>query len=147
MRLVILYAALLVGAKEPEKLPFDSYPVAQTRFVKAATPRLADPLSRRYRSALRVAALGKPNFAGHYIVSQIGCGAGCIRLAVIDRVSGRITWFPSTISGWPLEVTEPLAFRRDSRLMVVQGMLNEQEPTTMRQYVFDGSRFSLLAGK
>lgn len=147
MRSTMLFVALLIGGNEPDILAFHRYPAVETHVIKRSALRLADPLSRRYRSALHMAALGKPNFAGHYSLSQIGCGAGCIRLAVVDHVSGRVTWFPSTVSGWPLAITEPLAFRRDSRLIIVQGMLDEQEPATTRRYVFDGSRFALLAKK
>lgn len=106
--------------------------------------RITDALSRRYRSALRDAAVGKPDFAGRYVLAEIGCGAGCIRLAAIDRLTGRIAWFPFSISNWPVDVTEPLKFSLNSRLLVVQGQLDEKGSSKTRRYRFDGSRFELL---
>lgn len=144
MRLGLSVAVLITSAAAPERSAFDRYPAAVVSSARQSALRIADPLSRRYRSALQEAAAGPANFAGHYVLAQIGCGSGCIRLAAIDRLTGRVLWFPVTVSGWPMTVTEPLTFARNSRLLVVQGMLNEREPSATRQYVFDGRRFQQL---
>lgn len=117
---------------------------AQPRHANPVAFKLTDPLSRRYRSALREAALAPANFSGDHVLAQIGCGAGCIRIAAIDRQSGRVSWFPATISGWPLAVTNPLQFDRNSPILIVQGMLDERGPSTTRRYRFDGRRFQPL---
>ena len=142
---MILAVAALVGA-DIGHAPFGRYPAPIVRTARAAPPRLTDPLSRRYRSALRTAAARPADFAGHWVLAAIGCGAGCIRPAAIDRTTGRVAWFPASVSGWPLAVQEPLTYRRDSRLLVVQGMLDEREPSATRAYLFDGRRFTLLPG-
>ena len=139
---VVLAALLLATAGRASAPAFDRYPAKTVRAARHAAPRIADPLSRQYRSALREAAAHPVDFAGDQVLAQIGCGAGCIRLAAIDRASGRVTWFPSTVSGWPLEVTEPLTYRRTSRLLIVQGQLDEQGPVATRAFVFDGRRFT-----
>ena len=144
---VLLALALLTAAERPPPAPpFARYPARVVPVARAAAPRLVAPLSRHYRTGLGEAARGPVDFAGHYVLAKIGCGAACIRVAAIDRVSGGVAWFPATISGWPLEVSEPLAYRRTSRLLVVQGELDEQEPSLTRAYLFDGTRFIPLAG-
>lgn len=136
----LLAIAALAGA-DVRHASFARYPATVVRIARAAPPRLNDALDRRYRSALREAAARPVDFAGHWVLASIGCGAGCVRPVAIDRSSGRVAWFPATVSGWPLAVREPLTFRRDSRLLVVQGMLDEREPSATRAYLFDGRRF------
>lgn len=140
-----LLAAVLVSAVEQGAPLFDRFPASPaTRAENGGPARHSNPLSRRYRSALREAARGDADFAGHYVLAQIGCGAACIRLAAIDRSSGRVTWFPATISGWPLDVIEPLSYHLNSRLLIIQGVLDEKGTAARRQFVFDGSRFKGL---
>jgi len=90
---------------------------------------------------LRTAARGDADFAGHWVLAKIGCGASCIQAAAIDKASGHVVWFPTTICCWPLAVTEPLTYRRDSRLLLVQGELNETGTASSRAFLFDGVRF------
>ena len=141
---LVLLAATLAGADRTPAPPFERFPAALSDPARPARLRLTDPLSRSFRSALREARRGRSNFAGHYILTQIGCGAACIQVAAIDRKTGSIGWFPATISNWPLAETEPLAFRRDSRLLVVQGILDERGPAKRRLYLFEHNRFRPL---
>ena len=80
------------------------------------------------------------------MLAQIGCGASCIEVAAIDKVSGRVVWFPATICCWPLAVREPLTYRRDSRLLLVAGELDETGTAASRAFVFDGVRFDATSG-
>ena len=77
--------------------------VAYRRPVQLRTAR-----SRRYRGALLEAASQPVNFAGHYVLTSIGCGAGCVQVAAIDAGAGSVTWLPPTVCCWPLAMTEPL---------------------------------------
>ncbi|KQO24569.1 hypothetical protein ASF16_23060 [Acidovorax sp. Leaf78] len=61
----------------------------------------------------------------------------------IDTVTGRVVMLPFTVSNWPLQVVEPLAFQKDSALLVIQGSRNEQG-SGIHYYQFDGSQFKLL---
>lgn len=143
-RASLIVAGVLLAAAAPP--PFTRYPATPMPAAQASAPRLTDPLSRRFRSALAEAATKQPDFAGGYVLAEIGCGAGCIRAAAINRASGRVAWFPATISGWPLAVQEPLVYRRDSRLLIVQGMLDEKGSAATRAYLFDGTHFRPLDG-
>ncbi len=64
--------------------------------------------------------------AGHFILAELGCGTGCIRLAAVDALTGRAHRLPKTISSWPIRMLQPVQFRNDSRLIVVFGQLNER---------------------
>ena len=138
--LAIYSSPLLAGSDTPA---FEDYQVAVATSQKASNLKLSTKESRRYASQLRYAAKQSMNFAGHYILASWGCGAGCVMGGVIDVKSGHVVMLPFTVSDWPLDVTEPLSFKKDSRLLVVQGSRNEQNPGTY-YYRFDGNKFSLL---
>lgn len=150
MVLTAFLAAALVGAPTgavtATSPDFARFSAPVTRVQHAAPLRLLSARDRRSRSALRAAARGRADFAGHWVLAQIGCGASCIEIAVIDKISGRIVWFPATVCCWPLAISEPLTYRRDSRLLLLQGELNETGIAASRAFVFDGVRFAPLKG-
>lgn len=95
-----------------------------------------------FRTMLRGAARDRPNFAGHYVLTYWGCGAGCVMGAAIDARSGRVAWLPGTICCWPVEVEDPLTFRRDSTLVAMTGQRNEKAGDDGTHYYrIDGLRF------
>lgn len=150
MRKTCLLAALACHAAyaeppspAPSPAPFADYPAAPQAVAKHAPIRLAGKEERRYASQLRQAARRAPDFAGHYVLVTWGCGAGCVRAAAVDIATGQVSMLPFTVSNWPLEVSEPLEYRLDSRLLVVRGSRNEVGQGAYR-YEFDGRRFKLL---
>ena len=98
--------------------------------------------SRKYASQLRLAAKDPINFSGHYVFATWGCGSGCVMGGAIDTKTGRVTMLPFTISDWPLDVTEPVSFRKNSCLLIVRGSRNEQGHGTY-YYRFSGKAFDL----
>lgn len=140
--LFLCTASGIVHAQQPPK--FEDCPA--TVEARRAPPRLTfDTRSREYNSTIREAARGAVNFAGHFVLAQWGCGAGCIMAAAIDTKSGRVTSLPFTISGWPLDVTEPLTYHANSCLLVVQGSRDESREHGTYWYAFDGKAFRLRA--
>ena len=137
----MLAAVALSITRAPSPQAFNSYPAAVTTVARRAPLQFRSALSRRYRTDLQAAATGPVNFAGHYVLTSIGCGAGGVKVAAIDAGAGSVTWLPSTICCWPLAMTEPLEYRRDSRLLIVHGALNEKG-SGVHAFVFDGQRFS-----
>lgn len=123
---------------------FTDYPAAPETAKKPPRLKLTDAESRRYVTQLREASRQAPDFAGHYILANWGCGAGCVMAAAIDTHSGSVHMLPFTVSDWPLEVTEPLSYRPESRLLIVRGSRNEKGKGTY-YYEFDGRSFKLLA--
>jgi hypothetical protein len=117
--------------------------------AKHAPSHLAftDARARQYRTAIREAAKGPVDFAGHYILANWGCGAGCVMAAAIDAKTGRVVSLPFTVSDWPQDVTDPLTFHADSCLLVVRGSRNESAEHGTYYYTFDGQAFKLQASE
>lgn len=106
-----------------------------------------DPKSREYATRLRESAHQPPNFAGHFVLASWGCGASCVMTAAIDvgrgAQAGQVVWLPFTVCCWDVDVSKPLDFRVDSRLLVVHGSRNEHGGGTY-DYTFDGKAFKLI---
>ncbi len=89
---------------------------------------------------LREAATHAPDFAGHYILATAGSGASCVMAAAIDANDGTVVWFPFTVCCWPLDITEPLEYKPDSRLLIVHGKRNEKGSGGTHFYTFEPSK-------
>lgn len=149
MRLSLIFpiAAILVtqsfnsAAESVTEPHFESFQVTIEPVFKTAQVKLADAKSRQYATVLREAARGKPNFAGHYVFTEFGCGASCVMSAAIDAKSGVVTWLPFTVCC--SDADEPIEFKLNSRLVKIRGSRNETASGTYF-YEFDGKRFALI---
>jgi hypothetical protein len=120
----------------------------------------SNPIARRFRNVLRQEVARGPNFAGDYRVAAWGCGSSCTMFAVVNLSTGRVitpSEFSST-SGVYFGVEDGqelfpdsesefwlLAFRKDSRLLVVLGALDEDESREGAFYlVLDKDRLQLV---
>jgi len=92
-----------------------------------------------YRTLLRREDKESPDFAGHFRLVRIGCGSGSICPAIIDRLSGRITFARELgVVSWMIDDGavgdtpgfERLTYRLDSRLLAVFGTRNEDDRTS-----------------
>lgn len=144
--LLVLIAGLAVSlmfvvaqAQSVQSPHFEAYR-AQPYNGSSAKVRITDAKSRQYAAALRDGAHRPVNFAGHFILANWGCGASCTMGAAINAKTGDVAWLPFTVCCWPAEMTEPLEFRVDSRLLVVHGSRNERGEG-VHYYSFDGRRF------
>jgi hypothetical protein len=137
-------ASAFDGNAQPEQPAFQSFPVREQFQGPNAHPRLTTKQDREFRTSLNRAARQAPNFAGHYILTNIGCGASCVLTAVIDAKSGRVNWLPFTLCCWDDKITEPIEFRRDSDLMILHGSKDEKAPGTWT-YRFTGERFQPIS--
>lgn len=125
---------------------FEDYPVREVYRGRVARVVL-DADGRAFRTRLREAAKGRPNFAGRYIVTGWGCGTGCMVGAVLDAKTGRVYWFPHpAYADYDApDDFEPVRFRLDSRLFVMFGARSEKEEEENEMgthyYEFVGGRF------
>ena len=70
---------------------FTDYPVTEIYKGPIALVKLSSHAKAKgYRTRLKAAAAKGPNFAGHYIVEEIGCGSSCQTVWVIDAITGKI---------------------------------------------------------
>src|SRR5262249_31492183 len=106
------------------------------------------PRARTYRTALRQEVKEQPDFAGHYTLVQIGCGAGCVIVAIVEARSGRV-FFPGALrqihsAGWGHE-PRGAEYRLSSRLLVVHGQVNSEEaPNGLSYFEWTGRQLKLL---
>lgn len=149
MRVAVLAAILCASpiasadAKPPDRCvrpidvagraSFRRYPAFVRSVAHPAVPSMKTAAARQYRTVLRQQAINGPNFAGHYAIVVIGCGAGASCYAIVDAISGRV-FFPPNLRGvadWslfsPVEPLGRLVHRRDSRLLIAFGLPNEDE--------------------
>ncbi|MDR6829019.1 hypothetical protein J2X48_002934 [Bosea sp. BE271] len=108
---------------------FGEYPSAVLPGPRT-TPVLDTPEKRAYRTRLRAAANGRPNFGGKFAVAEWGCGTSCITGAIVDLQTGDVVFLPGTFSGWGLVDPNFKAaeYRLNSSLIVLSGQVNEEGP-------------------
>lgn len=139
--LLSLLMAATVHAHTPGKPGgpprFEDYPIALQAMEEApAAPApaplvFATPEARRFRARLRAAAQQDPNFAGHYVLTTWDCGPQCLVGAAVDVRNGEVTWLPEVTlhashasdasDAELLQASEPVRFRKNSRLIVFEG--------------------------
>jgi hypothetical protein len=119
---------ILPGAAEAQEQPlpsFKDYPVQGMFSGTPAEPKLTDARSRMFRTNIRAQTAEGPNFGGHYRIATWGCGTACIQFAIIDCKTGRVYFPPmaETIGAVipPGQSEEMLAYRSDSRLLIIAG--------------------------
>jgi hypothetical protein len=125
---------------DPQAPKFQDYPAALG--LKVSKPKLdlsSSPVARAYRTVLRKAISEGPDFADHYKVAGWGCGTACGVFVVVNLATGRVIipesfgsvnddWFDGTGFLPDSERQEgPVRYRRDSRLLVVLGTVDENE--------------------
>jgi hypothetical protein len=147
LRVVLfMFSALLASfadAEEDRVPQFSSFPVVATYTGDPANVVLSTPQDSMFSTRLREAAKYPPNFSGEYVLSAWGCGTTCLTGAVVSLRTGRVVFLPGSICCWEGEA-ERLIFRKDSRLLVMAGLVNEGGEHGAHFYEFTGSSFRYL---
>lgn len=110
-----------------------------------APVRLVTKDDRAFATRLKQAAAQPVNFAGHYILATWGCGAECLGGAVIDARSGKVAFLPYSVCCWG--EGDPFYYRKDSRLIVFSGVLNEEGPKGAHFFEFRDGTFLHLTSR
>lgn len=152
-----LLAQAVPNACDGKKLPrFEQYPAAPYD-GKPHFPVLATPLDRKYRTTIRKAAAAGANFAGHFAIAHWGCGTGCQEFVIIDLESGAVHHPPFIGVGLdlaPNDFQPPSAwqcysglttYRRDSRLLVVEGCLIPSMQCGRTYFTMEAGRLKQVA--
>lgn len=146
---VVIALSLAQAAGAQERAPrFEDHPVRETYTGPVHAPVLATSEQRQFRTRLRNAAKGKPNFAGRYILGLWGCGSGCLMGGVVDAKTGKVTMLPFTVCCWRDDVPDdfqPIDVRIDSNLVIVEGAIDENySDNGKRYYLFQNGRFTKI---
>jgi len=124
---------------------FEAYPVPFLFSGRPAQVQLSTPCARTYRTRLRADAREGPSFAGHLTVISYGCGAGCVRLDLVDAETGRVSQPPfDTLITWPCgdrdspnPNLEPVEYRRGSRMLVLKGTTGPDKACYAHDFVWE----------
>jgi hypothetical protein len=101
------------------------------------------------RESLDESAGERPNFAGHFILADCGCGTLCHDPAIVDATTGRVCFLHDFDEYAPATYT----FRLDSRLLIVNppedgpgidGGTETPDWYLPEYWVWDGTRFHRL---
>jgi hypothetical protein len=132
-----------IGARDladPSAPRFEDYSAqtsASRRTVKLDLN--TNPIAREFRTVIRDEMSKGANFAGRYRVAIWGCGSSCAQFAVVNLETGRVITAKNvhTVSGVHLGADDFLPdtesgawgfrFKRNSRLLVLVGTINEDE--------------------
>lgn len=128
---------------------FEDYPAEVHRLKKRTPVQMTTRLARRFRTVLRDAASREPDFAGDFIVGQWGCGARCAQWAVINPKTGHVATQKDyqVVVGNNIDDADMLSYRRDSRLIVVEGSADDENSSHdgLTYFAFDGKAFRKIA--
>lgn len=92
------------------------------------SPNIISKQDKEFATKIRQASQQKANFANHFVLSLFGCGASCIMGFALDKHTGDVIWLPFTICCWADNSPDfmPIAFHKNSRLVIATGSRNEQ---------------------
>lgn len=96
---------------------------------------------KAFRARLREAAKQPVNYAGKYVLTTWGCGTGCLYGAVVNKKTGTVTFLPGTFSGWRGH-GERVMFHRNSRLLMLAGVINESNEHGLHYYEIVNDTFT-----
>lgn len=171
--LFMLLTGCILAQTTSSALPqFGDYPAGATFTGTPAAPKLAAPLEQRYANQIREGVAkgygvfrdGKerkgPNFAGSLIAIQWGCGAPCLRMALVDARTGNVFYPPISINGLGAQsfdlpllsvggfVTQnpKLSFRLNSNLIVISATpdLSALQKSYTYYFLWQQDRWKLL---
>ena len=99
-----------------------------------------DKNARLYRTRIRVGLRAGPNFAGHYSLTEIGCGTSCRFAFITDAKTGLVFSFPY---GGEEQYEMQLLYNLESRLLKVTWMKDEDN-CIQKDLEFSGREFVFL---
>ena len=87
------------------------------------------PESKEYKTTISDTQNKGANFAGHFVISEWGCGTFCRGISVSDAKNGRISFYAETL----YEAPEGLSFNIDSNLLILNPLRDDEKSTSMEQ--------------
>ncbi len=151
----------LVGAKDlvDASAPrFEQYPAAPLVSSQPAKLNLhSNRIAKTYQTVIREQMREGPNFAGHYRIAVWGCGTSCAQFAVVNLKTGNVLTADgvSNVSYVDFAAEDFLPnvdntfggfrFRKNSRLFVLVGSLNEDDSKQGAfYYIVKGEKLQLI---
>jgi len=137
-----LYATTAMSEAQNALPEFDKYQVKSMYSGKVA---VIDPAGESmFHTRLIEAARQDVNFAGEYVLTTWGCGSGCFDGAAVNIRTGKVAYFPGAMHRKMFSDDEVLQYRRNSRLFIMTGYLDEKDDYATYYYELTGNSFKLI---
>ncbi len=137
-----------IKTKKNEKPSFENFPVKTSQVGSIPKLRLTTRLARQYKTTISTEATKPSNFAGEFRVATWGCGTDCRGFAIISKHTGVVYTLPGVeyIAGVMGNDDERIAFKLDSRLLIITGSMNDNSKDEGTfYYEWTGRNLKLLA--
>ena len=89
-----------------------------------AKVNLLTDFDKNFRTRIRNTQSQPINFAGEYILSTWGCGTSCLMGVAVNARTGQVVELPGPVCCWK-GAGERTIFKKNSRLLVLAGLINE----------------------
>jgi hypothetical protein len=137
-------------AQKPKNLrpDFKDFAVERIYTGAPAAPKLNRD-QRTFRTVIREGAKSKVQFAGHYTVPRWGCGSGCSTFVIADSTTGAV-YNGFNVADLPAAwiekhgEQEQMEFRPNSRLIKINGCINERNCGLYDYTMIEGKGLKLL---
>lgn len=137
--MLLAFPSIGQAKRGAEDLPkFADFPVSVSMATNALRLEPDDQMYRtRYRHLYEAGKQSGPNFAGHFAVTDVGCGTSCTFLLAVDLKTGRTVGF-DVPQGESLEYCDDAFADKNGD---VPGQIGQ------RYYFKDNSRLFVVTGK
>ena len=130
---------------DPAALPqYADFAVAPETISRPAPLKRNSAFARKYRTRLGEGLRNlSVNFAGHYVMITWSCGSTCLDGGMVDARNGEAAALPfllDSFGGSEIDIADPLLFRTDSRLVIMLGMLREEDQMPREIFLRMGGR-------
>jgi ankyrin repeat protein len=121
--------------REPRQPRFEDFTVGEVyQGPHAPVDLSSNPEAQTYWTRLREGAKKPPNFAGHYVMVQWGCGTECAVYMMVDVKNGSVFYAPQALMGG--------AFRPNSSLFIAADA--NDAFSVSRFFHWNNGRFNLI---
>jgi hypothetical protein len=145
---LFLSAAFYAQASPANAPEFSQYKAEPAFTGTPAVPQTNTQNAKRFRTVIREGTAKGPNFDGHYIVVEWGCGAGCAQFSIVDAPTGKV--YDPPFPGVSFESAEGkfladsgIRYKQDSSLMVISGCPGGRDCATW-YYEWTGTELKLI---
>jgi hypothetical protein len=143
----VLLLTSLATAQDSQPVPqFRNYPATSPALWVAGPVDFSTPEVRKYRTRITEASKQWANFAGHHVLVTWGCGTQCQTGAILNLPTGKVTFLPAICCWGDVDDKfKPVEFRKESRLVVLSGQINEQGDNAAHFFEFKDGVLNLLS--
>ncbi|RYG58308.1 MAG: hypothetical protein EON56_00050 [Alphaproteobacteria bacterium] len=89
-----------------------------------APVNLITNFDKTFRTKIRNTQSQSVNFSGEYVLTTWGCGVSCLTGVAVNARTGHVIALPGSLCCWK-GVGQNVIFRKNSRLLVLAGLINE----------------------